>query len=65
MKLKTTKSHTVEVTFEEIFVLLSRLVEKKSGKKIVKVDDEKYRGHVLTFTLMDEDEETNLDEPKA
>ncbi len=65
MKLKTTKSHTVEVTYEEIIGLISKLVEKKTGKKITKVDDEKVRGHVLAFTLTDEAEEINLDEQKA
>jgi hypothetical protein len=62
MKLKTIKSHTVEVTFAEIIDFYSRLVEKKTGKKITNVDGDEVRGKVFTFTLSNDSEETNLDE---
>jgi hypothetical protein len=62
MKLKTVKSLTVEVTTDEVKALLTRLVEKKSSKKVVDVtfDDAGWK-----FSLVEESEESNLDEPKA
>jgi hypothetical protein len=63
MKLKTTKNLTVEVTPEEILSLLTRLVEKKSGKKVSHAGVSTDGTYVLE--LVPEEEVTNLDEPKA
>lgn len=62
MKLTTNKVFTVDVTTDEVKNLLTRLVEKKSGKKVAtsSFDDAGWK-----FVLTEECEETNLDEPKA
>jgi hypothetical protein len=59
MKLKTNKTLTVEVPLEEITSLLTRLVEKKSGKKVTNVDVGSAASFV--FKLADETEETDLE----
>ena len=62
MKLTTNKVYTVDVTTDEVKNLLTRLVEKKSGKKVSSssFDDAGWK-----FVLTEEVEESNLDEPKA
>jgi hypothetical protein len=63
MKLKTNKTLTVEITPDEIATLFTRLIEKKTGKKV--------NTHtcgssgVYVFELVPEEEITNLDEPKV
>lgn len=68
MKLKTQKSLTVEVTGEEIASLLTRLIEKKTGKKVYKVDaggaEDPSKASPYVFELAPEEEVTNLDESK-
>lgn len=63
MKLITKKIHTVEVTSDEISSLLSKLIEKKTGKKVVGVGVGD--GSSYVFDLTEESEESNLDEHKA
>jgi hypothetical protein len=65
MKLKTTQTHEVEVTIEEVVALLTKLVEKKSGKKVDTVNvPESARGASIVFNLISDIEEKNLDEGK-
>lgn len=62
MKLKTTKTYVVELTSDEVRALLSKFIEKKSGKKVI---DQSWDESGWKFDLAEESEETVLDEPKA
>jgi hypothetical protein len=51
------------MTLEEVNKLLTKLVEKKSGKKVTGANfPADIRGMEVVFTLEEEKEETNLDE---
>lgn len=63
MKLNTIKTSTIEVTSEEISTLITKLLEKKYGKKIIGVDVA--NKDTYTFRVEDEHDVVNLDEPKG